>query len=552
MKGKLFIAALALLAVAACNKPEKNGPTPKDFTGDQYMAVNLSMSGSPTTKAWDTTSDNAYENATDAEIAVSSAHFLFFNGDTQCADPCDATLTGDEGLNCWSDPTAPHTGHTDQGQSSVIIVMKNPTAIPTSIVAILNYDESLSGKKLSDLPKEALAAKIADVSASGKFIMSNSVYSDNGEVVIGTPVTADNVCASADAAKENPVSIHVERVLAKVSLDDKASNNTENVGATDSQGAKIVVKIDGFWLDNTNPKAYLVKSLDPKFTGTWWNDAANFRSYWATSVPAAAADLGHGKITDATTADKYVNENTPAIADILSDADDSEIHAATQIVFATHLEVEGVQGTPDIVKYLSVYYTLDNWKVYIANTLGKYYKETQAPDATTTPPTPGVYTRISADDLTFTKATGADVDNPDWKEGDNESYGHRPKIEAWEAVYTVTCAEPVFNADGTPATFVPKKYKVQLFNAGKSYFYKPIMHNNECLDANKKPADGYYGIVRNHHYIVKATKIVGLGTPVPDPDQTIIPVKPVETESYIAAEIEVLKYKVVANDYVLE
>ena len=143
-----------------------------------------------------------------------------------------------------------------------------------------------------------------------------------------------------------------------------------------------------------------------------------------------------------------------------------------------------------------------------------------------------------------------DVKNPNW-DGTSEAYGASQYIEDWEAVYTVTCKGPVFTADGKPATFETKKYKVQLFNEGKSYFYKPIMHNNDLVDDDTDPVDGYYGIVRNHLYKVKATKIYGLGTPIPDPDQTIIPVKPVETESYIAAEIEILKYKVVENEYEL-
>ena len=80
MKGKLFIAALALLAVAACNKEGKT-IDPSVKTGDQYMAVNLKMSGTAT-KAW----DGKFEDATEAEIAVSSAQFLFFKDDAQCAD----------------------------------------------------------------------------------------------------------------------------------------------------------------------------------------------------------------------------------------------------------------------------------------------------------------------------------------------------------------------------------------------------------------------------------------------------------------------------------
>jgi hypothetical protein len=525
MKGKLFIAGIALLAVAACNKPSELKPVnPTD--GDQYMAVNLKMSGSASTKAWDA---EAFENATDEEIAVAKAQFLFFNGDTQCAD----IYIPEEEIK-WGDPDHQDS---DQKKADAIIVLENPTAIPTSIVAILNTDVNLAGKKLSEL------TSLTDFQAiKGTFVMSNSVYVDGGEVVIGTPVTEENICKSKDLALQAPVEIHVERVLAKVELDAQNASQDADSKAVDSEGNEIVVKIDGFWLDNTNPKANLIKSLAADaLEGDWWYDAANFRSYWAKS---AKGDLERAAWKDATMDAKYVNENTPAIADVLSDADDSENHAATQIVFATHLEIGGAPA--DVVKYLSTYYTLDNWKIYVANTLGKYYTKTDGDNTTTE----AILNKITAADLTFDIATG-EVENPSYSAP--ASYGNNENIEAWEAVITVSCDKDLYLADGTAATFEAKKYKVQYFKDGKSYFYAPIRHNDiDALDADKKPADGYYGIVRNHLYRVKATKIYGLGTPVPDPGQIIIPIKPIETESYIAAEIDVLKYKVVENEYELK
>ena len=532
MKGKLFIAALALLAVAACNKPE-NGKTPvnPDAQG-QYMAVSLKMSGAPSTKAWSTSDlEDDFEAATEDELTVAKVQFLFFNGDTQCADIFEADALD------WGDPT--HEDSDDKA-AEAIVVLENPIAIPTSIVAVINTEVDLSKAKLSDL------ASITDFAPiEGTFVMSNSVYVDNGEVVIGTPVTEDNVCLTTTDALKNPVEIHVERVLAKVSLVDKTAN-ADNEGAVDSKGNDIKVVIDGFWLDQINPNANLVKDLAADaLDGDWWYDVANFRSYWAKA--ADADELGRCAYEDADNDDKYVNELTPAA--VTPDSDDSENHGVTQIVFATHLEIDG--KATDIVKYLSTYYTLDNWKVYIANTLGKYYFQTG--DGQTTE---FVRTKLTVDDLVFSDpATGENVENPTW-DGSSTAYGSSQYIEDWEAVYTVNirdldAGESLVLANGTATTFTPASYKVQLFKDGQSYFYAPIVHNDTCLDANKKPAEGYYGIVRNHHYIVNATKIVGLGTPVPDPEQIIIPIKPVETESYIAAEIDVLKYKVVENDYEL-
>jgi len=559
MKGKLFIAALALLAVAACNK--ENGKTidPSVKTGDQYMAVNLKMSGTPT-KAW----DNTFKEASADEIAVDNVQFLFFNDDTQCADP----YTPKEKIE-WG---APDHGDSDQKKADAIIVLENPTAIPTSIVAIININEKLDKSvKLSDLSQ-----KTDFTAVEGKFVMTNSVYVENGEVIVGTPVTEENVGKTQDEAKAAPVEIHVERVLAKVELD--ASAAAQEKKPVDSEGNEITVTIDGFWLDYTNPDAYLVKSLAANaLEGNWWIDTPNFRSYWAAS--ATPKEFGRGKFSDASKDAKYVNENTPKAADIATDAASSENHAATQIVFAAHIG----DNKTDYVKYLSSYYTVANWKTYVLNTLSNYYTETTAPDVTTQ--TPGVYDRITANDLVWSDALvnkdadnttdpvtpKVDVENPSW-DGTSEAYAASKYIEDWEAVFTVSCNKALFYKDGTPVKDAdnPFKqdsaidtydnmlaYKVQYFAKGATYFYAPIRHNDTLMteateDAEATPKDGYYGIVRNHLYKVNATKIVGVGTPVANPDRVIIPVKPLDNKSYIAAEIDVLKYKVVTNDYILE
>ena len=138
MKGKLFIAGLALLALASCNKEDGTTLVNNDAQG-QYLAVNLSMTGSAATKAWDPT---AFENLTanDPELQVTKALFLFFKDNTQCADAFDASkdLT-------WTDENTTNHGP-DDSKSSTIIVLKNPTAVPTSIVALLNLDDATKAK----------------------------------------------------------------------------------------------------------------------------------------------------------------------------------------------------------------------------------------------------------------------------------------------------------------------------------------------------------------------------------------------------------------------
>lgn len=84
-----------------------------------------------------------------------------------------------------------------------------------------------------------------------------------------------------------------------------------------------------------------------------------------------------------------------------------------------------------------------------------------------------------------------------------------------------------------------------VWNSGMTYYYYEIIHNGVGDNATK-------GVVRNHIYDTKVTKIAGLGTPVYDPDMSIYPEKPDPNDHYIAAQINILSWRIVKNDYVLE
>ena len=83
--------------------------------------------------------------------------------------------------------------------------------------------------------------------------------------------------------------------------------------------------------------------------------------------------------------------------------------------------------------------------------------------------------------------------------------------------------------------------EIKYWNGGASYYFTDIEHKGgEGL--------GSIGIVRNHSYKLTINSVTGLGTPVPDPDNKVIdPEKPVDDESYIAATVEVLKWKIVSQ-----
>ena len=78
-----------------------------------------------------------------------------------------------------------------------------------------------------------------------------------------------------------------------------------------------------------------------------------------------------------------------------------------------------------------------------------------------------------------------------------------------------------------------------------TYYYYEIVHHGTGATATK-------GVVRNHIYETTVTKIAGFGTPVYNEELVIYPEKPSDNDHYIAAEINILSWRIVKNEYALE
>ena len=78
---------------------------------------------------------------------------------------------------------------------------------------------------------------------------------------------------------------------------------------------------------------------------------------------------------------------------------------------------------------------------------------------------------------------------------------------------------------------------------GKAYFFVPIEHFGDS------PQN--VGVVRNHYYNLAINSITGLGTPVYNPSETIIPEKMVDEDYYVAAQVQILKWKMVSQEVAL-
>ena len=502
----LLFGVLAGVAFVACtNDNEPAGVTPADgnkvATADKYISVDLKLPGGASTRA---TGD--FVAATQEENDVKKATFLFFNGEDQVADPFTIAAGGNDAAG---DKWTPGTTN----KKAPVVVMKNPSDYPTSLVVLINYGGTVAKtQKLS-----ALQAIVADYSATTNgFVMSNSVYNDAAGNVIGAPVTSANIKNTAADAKAAPVKVYVERVLAKVSVTKDA-----DVEIT-SGDENITVDITGWTLAYVNSQSYLIKKLNKTYSYDWtWNDPTNHRSYWAESATyKAATGTAYNKPT-ALGATLYAQESTS----FTKFTDGAATNPTAVIVNAT-LKYNGT--AQDLYKYYGVVYTEDALKTILANSAAakQYYKKTSAEGVT-----PATYESFAAADFTLVKDAEA-----------GESYEAKVNLE-------FPSSAKIFDATGASVTVATANAALaeaaetlEYWNGGATYYYVPI---------KQVPDAGVFGIVRNHFYQLNVTKVQGLGTAVPDPSQVIIPETPEEDDYYIAAEINILDWRSVEEDVTL-
>lgn len=90
----------------------------------------------------------------------------------------------------------------------------------------------------------------------------------------------------------------------------------------------------------------------------------------------------------------------------------------------------------------------------------------------------------------------------------------------------------------------------KVWQDGKTYYYTDITH------FGKKDDMGLYGVVRNHIYDIQIIQVNSLGTPVLNPsngrEEVIIPQHPSQDEFLMAAQVNILSWRIVNNQVSLD
>lgn len=571
------LASALMLTVASCSSEDVAGGDAQNGKGaTSYLAVNIENVGSaPASRGYDK-GDGTYEDGTEAESKINNVRFYFFNGD---GTPYLLDNNGSEKqpvnfLDQKVETAGNDHDHTAEIKTKAVLVLKGETkAVPASVIAVINpevLDNTTlqSGTMtLSELRTSATGSKFYD--KNGGFVMSNSVYESAGQDVCSTPV-ANSVFATAEDATKNPVDIYVERVNAKVNAridadyvrtneTEKAwSKNTEdkyqikvgdievttyeeNTNAAPTKNTyPVYAVVQGWQLADADGKAELCKQISTSWYAgelgiSPWTTSDYHRCFWSKSVPITSGQQGGVNrpvnptfkgITQSLSADfkepVYTLPNTP---DQVVKNPKTSINYLTKLIVAAklvYLDKDSKYKTAQVCQYRGLTYLgEDAVKKQIVGGFAKYFKKTATG-----------YQSIEASDITF------------------KTVSESSTVKDYEVVATLaSTVGELYVKDGETYKTVSKdvvnaeleKEEAQVRPDGFTYYYTPIKHLG---DAGKL---GEYGIVRNHSYQVTIQNIKGFGTPVYDPKKEIDPMVPSDENTYLAASIKVLSWRVVSS-----
>lgn len=560
---KLFPLACAALMMSACSSDDASNGGSTGVNDPQYLAVNIVNVGATPTRAGD------YENGTTEESEIKKVRFYFFNGDGSpylIKNPGVTGVTGGDSKN-WLEAspgdatTTPGSSNVEKITNAVLVINGVQNAAPAAIVAVVNPEtveatkiQSGETMKLSELRYSSVGQnfykKDASTGAVSDFVMSNSVYVNAGEDVCASLV-AGHVATSADDAKKKPVDLYVERVVAKVTAN--VDNTAFEIGdgtkwETTKYGTKtpvgkigendVYAVIEGWGLASENGKAEVEKQVSKSWSdgnlgfSSPWTTSDYHRCFWEQSVAFDPGISGNQPVNHKYSDLKakmndvlYTLPNTPA-----SKVTDLRNNDLTKLAVAATLKYKDADGNwheADICRYNGVQFLgVDNLKKQVALTFSQYYTSTDA----------HTYTQLSASDIDFK--------DPD---GTMQQYRVTPTLAAdptgvTKKYYTKTTSgtTPTFSEVNKATVLAAiEASKAEIRKGGKAYYYVPIKHLGNTSEVAE------YGIVRNHFYKITLTGITGFGTPVYNPDQVVKPVVPTYEDTYLAARVQVLQWRVV-------
>lgn len=524
----LFTTIVAAMAVSSCSSDEPKGKADGDGSiNGGNVDINIMV---PTERGGRA---GEFENGEGEESVIKRALFVFFGESGALSEIVD--------VNEFT-TTSNATGSIEK-VAATTLELKGSLIAPTSLVVVLNYNNSIRANIYSNAKSlEHLKKAIGDYSVieeGNGFVMTNSVYQDKSDVVVcETKLTPDAIYKRGEKPEGyKAVNVYVERVLAKVYVEEKMGGMTitpSDVEITDPDGSfegtklKLTPVIKGMVLSCTPQKANAFKYINGINYSWKWNDPDNHRSYWAVTPDDASNNVKYTHYTyndavgknlldaDQTSQVFYTHPNTssPNVKEVAP-------NTASKLLLVAELQDENGKAV-ELVKFKNGMYDAEGYLMLAAKALddlGCSYSVTEEGQT--------VVKKYTADMLEIIKATG-------------------DKVKAYEVSFKVkddAMAGITDNTDKPVDEAISTIEHAWMWKNGMSYYYAEILHKGF-----EGQTEDLHGVVRNHVYKMKLNSMKGLGTPVFDPDDEIDPEKPSDELFFIEADINILRWRIVAQD----
>lgn len=552
---KFLTIALAAFAFIACNDNNIDDVSGGGVTGEMetsYIAINLNAADNTRAEG-----DPVFEDGEDAERAVNAAYFFFFDAEGNAfpvTGGSPATAPGGKvnwiSANLTDNDTEETLTYVSDIKNAVLVLSTYKGQYPAQIVAVLNWPPQVD--TAYDLDDLYAATNIID--ASGGFVMSNAVYANGTNAVVGTPITAADIHKDKDEALDNPITIHVERIAAKVTVTaNGVADNRFKVTKTATikdEATDVYVLVTGWELHNDFTQSSLLKVIDPTWDanvlGFTWNDSPFYRSYWAKSLTkdeiknndfpeTFGLKLGSvANVTAGTYAENtytYVGENTLYNVTTNDGVTTKNTADCTKVIIKAKLQKKNDDGTFEDLKlarwYATYYADLDDLLTAVANTIKYQYYWYDEPNKK--------YVYIAPEDLTVVKE---DKDNMVKFVLSNPALVKNWYVNAAGGYVSKTHAE--INA------LLANIEKALYYDEAETLYYVDVAHLGY---ANPGDHVGDYGVVRNHIYNVVLNSFGGFGSPVYVPGGNLeYPDDPTDVKDYVSAEVRILSWRLVSQE----
>lgn len=593
----LLGAALVALSMTACSEESMTGneepvtpPTVTPVGDGGYIAVKIT---NPANSRADVGDSMTFPTGSEDEnkIDINNLGFFFYKADGTPFDMTTGTnVNGNPITSNMIRPMYAGNGSSDVSLSSAVLVLGKAAgegyegAIPAKMICVANADDITvyQGKTLTEV-ESIIEEAVVTTSKNGSFVMTSSAYWANNQKTFWSEITSANIKSTPADAKAAPVQLYVERMAAKVQVASVTNglvqvageNNTTtpfaltyldwDATANDVKsvtGKNVWAEFSGWNVNTLANKASGIKTISNYSAGdnkyfdnlTDWNSAERHRCFWATTnsqidavnsikpeqFKATATENDEQTLWRGAGADnaRYIFANTsdPFLLGVTNRGNEKfrgkqnfARSRATKLLVGVNLSIVDAGATAksetpfNLLHWGGTYYT----PAALCNSIAKLYGLTGGKKVV----------MVRANDPNGTKQEN------DYKQHFNVNF-YWVESNSTHQMGDLVASDQV---DATNHAIDPTLYAA--YWNGMAYYIVNIAND---LKATAQSNKEMYGVVRNHIYSYTLQKFIGLGTPVAAPDQLTDVENPASGETFVAAQLNIVPWRLVEHETDLE